>query len=174
MRRIGMLVLGMVFSLPAFAKHRGTIALDAMTTPGRHFGIGYYVSDHLSVRPSLGLGYSGQTGMFVDAGADLRFELQPENTWTLYTTGTAYYRSGRTALNGPAGAQAISADQQGAHYGAGAGLRRRVNDRLMLFLDGRYVRAARASVGTQSSFGQFRIDPQNQMIASLGLSFALR
>ena len=112
--------------------------------------------------------------MFVDVGTDLRFELQPDNAWTLYGTTSAYYRSGRSRLSGPASAQAARVDQQGVQYGAGAGLLRRVNDRLALFLDGRYLRSGQASTGTQTSFGQFRLDPQNQLVASLGLSFTLR
>ena len=174
MRRVAMLLLGLGFASPSLAQHKGAVVLDAMTTPGRHFGLGYYVSDRISLRPSLGLSYAAQNGMFVDVGTDLRFELQPDNAWTLYGTTSAYYRNGRSQLSSRAGSQTARADQQGVHYGAGAGLLRRVNDRLALFLDGRYVRSGQASTGTQTSFGQFRLDPQSQLVASLGLSFSLR
>ncbi len=134
---LSLLVLGLstpVFALdagttPAGTGEKGTIALDAMTTPGRHFGIGFYVTDHLSLRPSLGIGYSDYAGVF--------------------------------------------ATYDGLYYGAGLGVRRRVGDRLSFVLDGRYLHTANPVVGS-SSFGQFRLDGQNQIVASLGLSFNLR
>jgi hypothetical protein len=47
---------------PVFAEEQGLVFLDAMSTPGRHFGIGYYFTDRLSVRPSLGIGFSNAPG----------------------------------------------------------------------------------------------------------------
>ena len=51
------------------AQERGSLTLDAMTTPGRHIGFAYYVTDRLSVRPSLGVGYSAQYGTEINLGA---------------------------------------------------------------------------------------------------------
>jgi hypothetical protein len=64
----------------------------------------------------------------------------------------------------------------GAQYGAGVGVRRRFHDRLMVVLDTRYLRTGSANLSTTalpSSFGQYRIDNRNQVVASLGLSFSL-
>jgi len=175
MRRALLSLVLMGLSSPVFAQQRGTIALDAMTTPGRHFGIGYYVTDHLSLRPSLGIGYSDYAGVFVTAGADLRYELSPERNWTVYAAGSVLYRGGQNASYAAAETRPRTAytNYDGMYYGAGLGVQRRVNDRLSFLLDGRYLHTA-SGVVSSSSFGQFRLDAQNQIVASLGLSFNLR
>lgn len=177
MRRslLSLLVLGL--STPAFAQ----ISLDAMTTPGRHFGMGFYVTDHLSLRPSLGLGYSDYSGVVVNAGADVRYDFSPDRDWSLYATGSLFYQGGpdRSYASGTSRPRTGYADYtsyasyDGLYYGAGVGVRRRVGERLAFMLDGRYLHTATSSVSS-SSLGQFRIDGQNQVVASLGLSFYLK
>ena len=71
---------------------KGTISIDAMTTPGRHFGMGFYVTDHLSLRPTLGFGYSDFSGMLVNVGADLRYDFTPDRDWSLYALGSVFYQ----------------------------------------------------------------------------------
>ena len=68
-----------VLSAPAMAQDRGSFVLDAMTTPGRRLRLGYYLADGLSVRPSLGVGYS-------------RACTAPRSTW-------AWTCAGRSCLN---------------------------------------------------------------------------
>ena len=151
---------------------QGTFTLDAMTTPGRHMGFGFYLSNRVSIRPMLGLGYSDLGGTFYNVGADLRVETTPANNWSFYAVATGSYSGGQDAANRRG--RNVYAQADGGQYGAGVGVRRRVHDWLMLVLDTRYLRWSGASLSTQpSSFGQVRIDDSSQFVASLGLSFAL-
>ncbi len=157
---------------------KGTIALDVMTTPGRHFGLGFYVTDHLSLRPTLGIGYSDYSGVFVNAGADLRYDFSPDRDWSLYALGSLYYQGGQDAYSPTRSGQGYDSNlsytsYDGVYYGAGLGVRRRVGERFAVMLDGRYFHTA-ASQTSSSSFGQFRIDGQDSIVASLGLSFYLK
>jgi len=52
MRRSALSLALFCLAAPAMPPGKGAFALDAMTTPGRHFGVGYYLSDRLSLRPS--------------------------------------------------------------------------------------------------------------------------
>ena len=80
-------------AVPAYAEEQGLVFLDAMTTPGRQFGIGYYFTERLSVRPSLGIGFSGQYGTTFNLGGDARFDLLPGHRVSPYlTAGFNYIR----------------------------------------------------------------------------------
>lgn len=155
---------------------KGTISIDAMTTPGRHFGMGFYITDHLSLRPTLGLGYSDFSGMLVNVGADLRYDFTPDHDWSLYALGSVFYQGGEDAtyigppMPGARTFQSVSSD--GMYYGAGLGVRRRIGDRFSVMLDGRYLHTANSV--PQSSFGQYSFDEQNSVVASLGVSFYLK
>jgi hypothetical protein len=158
---------------------KGTISIDAMTTPGRHFGMGFYVTDHLSLRPTIGLGYSDFSGMMVNVGADLRYDFSPDRDWSLYAMGSAYYEGGNDPVYSsrpPTGSgyqdYTSVSSYDGFYYGAGLGVRRRVGDRFAVMLDGRYLHTANSVSG--SSFGLYAIDGQNSVVASLGLSFYLK
>lgn len=173
MRRSLFVLLALGMSASAFAQQRGTIALDAMTTPGRHFGLGFYITDRLSLRPSLGIGYAGSSGTYVNAGADLRYDITRHGDWSLYATTSAFYQNGGRSLYGPSGSQSVLVDPAGLQYGGGLGLRRRITDRLAVMLDGRYVHTPSYDPGT-SPFGTFRLNDQNRIVGALGLTFNLR
>jgi hypothetical protein len=125
-------------AMPAAAQQRGSFALDAMTTPGRHFGAGYYVTDGLSLRPSLGLGIAQGYGTTFNLGADLRYEFLRERRVSPYVAGSYnFLRSpyltesvGGVVRNDPASL---------ARWGGGGGLRGRITDRVSLFADGRVM-----------------------------------
>jgi hypothetical protein len=78
-------------SMPALAQEKGSVAIDAMTTPGRHFGIGYYITDRLSLRPSLGLSSGGAYGTEFNFGTDVRFELLPYSRFSPYAAASLNY-----------------------------------------------------------------------------------
>ena len=146
---------------------KGTVAVNLMTAPG-HFGVGFYVTDHLSLVPVLGIGYSDFSGVTYNAGADLRYDFSPDRDWSFYALGSAFYQGGQDGTYD----YTSGGGYDGFYYGAGLGVRRRVTDRLAFMLDGRYLHTATTQTG--SSFGQFRIDGQNSVVASLGLSFYLK
>ena len=80
-------VLGL--AAPVFAQQSGSVALDATTAYGRTFGAGFYVSDHLSLRPSLGFGYSGNSGAVFNVGSEVRWDFHNQSRFTPYTGGTS-------------------------------------------------------------------------------------
>ena len=82
-------VLG--FAAPALAQQSGSVALDATTAYGRTFGAGFYVSDHLSLRPSLGFGYSGTEGAFFNLGSEVRWDFHNQSRFTPYTAASFNY-----------------------------------------------------------------------------------
>jgi hypothetical protein len=154
---------------------KGTISIDAMTTPGRHFGMGFYVTNHLSIRPTLGIGYSDFTGVTMNVGTDLRYDFTPDRDWSVYAMGSVFYQGGQDAAYvtrpGYPGST-IASGYDGLYYGAGVGVRRRIRDRFAVMLDGRYLHTANTVSG--SSFGQYNIDGQNSVVAALGVSFYLK
>jgi len=151
---------------------KGSFTIDAMTTSGRHMGFGFYLSDRVSIRPALGFGLSGFGGSFYTVGADLRVETHPANRWSFYGVATGSYRGGEDFRLRTSGGQSIYASQ-GALYGVGVGVRRRVHDRLMFVLDTRYLRSSEQNPSTiQTSLGQLG-DKRNHFVTSFGLSFAL-
>jgi len=74
MRLLGAVAVLVGLAAPAMAQSQGSFAIDAMTTPGRHVGFGYYFTDGLSLRPSLGAGYAEGYGMTFNLGTELRWE----------------------------------------------------------------------------------------------------
>ena len=141
---------------PVFAQDQGSVVLDAMTTPGRHFGVGYYFTDRLSIRPSLGIGYSGQYGTTFNLGADARYELLPTSRFSPYlTAGVSYVRDpylvtydpnsgvtpGQTPGQRPGQTPGYSSGQTSnvTRFGAGAGFRTRIKYGLSLVGEGRVM-----------------------------------
>ena len=133
----------------ASAQERGSFVVDAMTTPGRHVGIGFYITDGLSLRPSLGFGYSGQYGTTFNLGADLRWEVRTGNRVSPYlTAGFNYLRSPYVVQYDATGSP--TGDSNLARYGAGAGLRARIKYGLSAVAEGRVMNSE-----LQNAFGGF-------------------
>lgn len=127
------------FAAPAAAQQqRGAFALDAMTTPGRHFGAGYYVTDGLSLRPSLGFGYSQGYGTAFNLGTDIRYEFLTGHRISPYLAGSwNFLRS--PYLTESVGGVVRNDPSSIARWGGGGGLRGRINDRFSVFADGRVM-----------------------------------
>jgi hypothetical protein len=160
-------------SAPALAQGRGSLALDAMTTPGRHFGVGYYITDALSVRPSLGAGYAAGYGAEINLGADLRYELMPGRRVTPYLTGSFnYLRSPALARLGSGGVPVADADPNFARYGGGLGVRTQLKPRLALVGEGRVMSSAFRDVTVGGFLGQQGLEPGAHFEAAVGLSYA--
>src|SRR5262245_10534090 len=106
---------------PVLAQDQGSFALDAMTTPGRHFGAGYYVTDGFSLRPSLGLGYAQDYGFTYNLGVDTRYEFLTANRVSPYVAaGISYLRSPYVVQYDASGG-GFGTDSGIARYGAGVG-----------------------------------------------------
>jgi hypothetical protein len=137
-----------VVATPALAQDRGSFAVDAMTTPGRHFGAGYYVTERFSLRPSLGFGYSGEFGATYNLGADFRFELLPGSRLSPYLVGginalrSPYLVADTGSLPSPGtpgGTFQPGSSSNITRYGAGAGLRTRLKYGISLIGEGRVM-----------------------------------
>ena len=88
------LALGLTLGLagPCLAQsNRGAYAVDAMIAPTTGLGFAYYVTDGLSLRPWLGLGYSDYQGFFANVGAQLRYEFGTGWTVSPYLSASAQY-----------------------------------------------------------------------------------
>lgn len=179
-------VLGLVVAAagPAYAQsNRGAFAIDAMIAPTTGFGFAYYVTDGLSLRPWLGLGYSDYSGFFANAGAQLRFEPMPAATVSPYLSATAQYSRYGDAPVTAAGRPASGGTQQraysetpgsGGQLGAGAGLRYRVAASVSLFAEGRVMRTTYSLPSASAGWATWGIDDRTRAEVVLGLSHLIR
>jgi outer membrane protein with beta-barrel domain len=133
----------LALSVPLMAQDRGSFVIDAMTTPGRHLGLGYYLTDGLSVRPSLGIGYSELYGTTFDLGVDLRWEMMPGHRVSPYATGSInYFREPYMVPVDASGSPLTNASQDMTRYGAGLGVRARLKYNISLVAEGLVMNAA--------------------------------
>lgn len=163
----------LTLSVPAMAQERGSFTLDAMTTPGRHFGFGYYITDGLSVRPSLGAEYSGDYGMTFNLGGDLRWEFLTNSRFSPYLAASFnYLRSPYLVAYDPGGSSFQAGDSNVTRYGAGAGIRARLKYRLSLYGEGRVMNSAFQDVPGHALSSQQYVKDGAHFEAALGLSYA--
>lgn len=167
-------VLGL--ASPVLAQQAGSIALDATTAYGRTFGAGVYVSDHLSLRPTLGFAYSGTSGAVFNLGSEVRWDFHNETRFTPYTAASFnYMRSPYLSAFDPSGLAVLSDRSNIARYGAGLGVRTRINDRLSVIADGRMMNSAvRDVTGTGTLYRQRAVETGAHFEGALGLSFLLK
>jgi hypothetical protein len=155
-------------AVPAMAQQRGSFALDAMTTQGRHFGAGYYITDGLSLRPSLGFEYS-DFGASFNLGADARWELLTANRVSPYISASFnYLRSPYLTQAGSGGRETANI----ARYGGGLGVRTRITRGLSAVADGRLLNSAFRTASGTGGFGQQVVDRGAHFEAAVGLSYA--
>ncbi|HEY6552085.1 MAG TPA: hypothetical protein VI669_01950 [Vicinamibacteria bacterium] len=173
MRVLAASVVLVGLSAPAIAQERGSVVVDAMTTPGRHFGIGYYVTDRLSIRPSLGIGHSQQLGTTFNFGADTRFELLPDRRFSPYlTAGFNYVRDPYLVPYDPTGAS-LGRLTNVARYGGGAGFRTRIKYGLSLVGEGRVMNSELRDGSGAFYQGQQSVRSGAHFQAAVGLSYTL-
>jgi hypothetical protein len=157
-------------SVSAMAQERGSVVLDAMTTAGRHFGVGYYITDGISLRPSLGFGYSGQYGTTFNLGTDVRWEFRTGDRVSPYlTAGFNYLRSPYLAQYDSAGS--LTGDSNVARYGGGLGLRARIKYGLSLVGEGRVMNSELRDLSGSGFYGQQGVRSGAHVEGILGLSY---
>jgi hypothetical protein len=158
--------------VPAAAQERGSVFMDAMTTPGRHFGIGYYVTDRLSIRPSLGVAFSGQYGTTFNLGGDTRFDLLPGSRWSPYlTAGFNFIRDPYLTPYDPTGSS-LGQARNVTRYGGGVGFRTRIKYGLSLMGEGRVMSSALRDTPGGSFYGQQSVQNGAHFEAAAGVSYA--
>jgi hypothetical protein len=180
-----LLGLALALASPALAQaNRGSFGLDAMVAPTTGLGFAYYVTDGLSLRPWLGLGYSDYSGVYANVGVQLRWEISAQSQWSPYVSGTALYSHNGVVSVIPAsstgtpgrpntgsGYQPLSVQSNAGQFGLGAGLRRRVSQSLALFAEGRvmYTTYPLGTAGT--GWSTTRISDNSRAEAVLGLTY---
>jgi hypothetical protein len=143
-----------------------------MTTPGRHFGFGYYLTDALSLRPSLGAGYAGGYGMTFNLGTEARWEMLSARRVSPYASASINYLRDPSLLQIDAtGAPLVNADSNILRYGAGLGVRGRINWGLSAVLEGRVMNSELDTSIGRGYQGLPTVQDGAHFEAALGLSY---
>ena len=165
---------------PALAQsNRGAFGVDARVAPTTGVGFVYYVTDGLSLRPWLGLGYSDYEGFFANVGAQLRFEPAPSLTLSPYLSATAqysHYGNSEARIVPPGGASYQPMVPVGdlGQLGAGAGLRYRLSGSLALFGEGRVMYATSPMGSYDAGWSTIGINDRTRAEVVLGVSYIFR
>lgn len=169
MRLFAASVVLLGLTTPVFAEEQGLVFLDAMTTPGRHFGIGYYFTDRLSIRPSLGIGFSGQYGTTFNLGGDARFDLLPGRRVSPYLTAGFNYIRDQYLLTYDSRGVTTGEPSNVMRFGGGAGFRAPIKFGLSLMGEARVMNSeVRDTPG-----GYQTIQSGAHFEAAVGISYAL-
>ena len=173
--------LALAVSSPALAQsNRGAFAVDGMIAPTAGFGFGYYVTDGLSLRPWLGLGYSDYQGFFANVGAQLRYEVASGWTVSPYLSASAQYTHSSSAViaepvrPGSSGSPALAFQGSGGQFGGGAGLRVRVASSLSLFAEGRVLYTTYPISQLRQGWSAFDLGDRTRGEVVLGASYLFR
>jgi len=179
-RTIVFLGLAAATAGPALAQsNQGAFGLDAFVAPNTGLGFSYYITDGLSLRPWLGLGYSDYSGFYANVGAQLRYEFSADARLSPYFSAMAQYshygNSGVTqgGMAGTAYQPPVLQSDLG-QFGAGAGLRYRVSDSLALFTEGRVMHATSPLGAYGTGWSSISVNDQTHIDAVLGLTYFLR
>ena len=158
-------------STAAGAQDRGTVAVDLMTTPGRHVGFGYSLTHRLSLRPSVGVAYSPNYGTSFNVGTDLRWELLPASRVSPYVTASFnYLRDPGIVQYDTRGVFRPDASPNLARYGAGLGLHAHVSRRVSLVAEGRLMNSELREL-SDGYYNQQHIKAGAHFEGALGLSY---
>jgi hypothetical protein len=161
------------------AQATGAFGLDAFVAPTTGLGFSYYVTDGLSLRPWLGLGYSDYSGFYANLGAQLRYEIGADRVLAPYLSATAQYshygNSGVTqgGMTGNVYQPAVLESDVG-QLGAGAGLRYRVSGSLALFTEGRVMYATSPMGAYGTGWSSIDVNDQTRVDVVLGLTYLFR
>jgi hypothetical protein len=158
------------------ASNRGAFALDAMVAPTTGFGFGYYVTEGLSLRPWLGLGYDGY-GFYANLGTQLRYEFGAGSTVAPFLSASALYShtpSAAIAEPGTGGAsRQVVYQGDGAQFGAGAGLRVQLSRSFSLFGEGRVLYATYPISALEQGWSSFDMGDRTRGELVFGLTYLM-
>jgi hypothetical protein len=184
-RTLALLWLAAAVASPALAQgNQGSFGLDAMVAPTTGLGFAYYVTDGLSLRPWVGLGYSDYSGVYANVGAQLRWEIAADRRWSPYVSASALYsHNGAVSMTttSPTGTtgrpdtgsgyQPYSVQSNAGQFGVGVGLRRRMSRSLALFAEGRvmYTTYPMGTAGT--GWASTQVNENSRAEAVFGLTY---
>jgi hypothetical protein len=175
------LVLGLAGNALAQG-NQGAFAIDGMFAPTTRLGFGYYVTDGLSLRPWVGVGYSDYQGFFANVGTQLRFEFAPDSELSPYLSGVAQYtHNGAAPVAAPAGQtgaggayQPVAIQSNYGELGAGAGVRYRISRSVSAFGEARVVHATAPYGSYGSGWSTIAVNDQTRAQVVLGVTYLFR
>jgi hypothetical protein len=154
----------------------GALAIDTMVAPTMGFGLGYYVTDGLSLRPWVGLGYSSY-GFYANLGAQVRYEFGAGSTVAPFLSASALYShtpSAAIAEPGTGGAsRQVVYQGDGAQFGAGAGLRFQLSRSFSLFGEGRVLYATYPISALEQGWSSFDMGDRTRGELVFGLTYLM-
>jgi hypothetical protein len=166
---------------PALAQsNRGALGLDARFAPTTSLGVSYYVTDGLSLRPWLGLGYSEFSGFYASVGGQLRYELRAQPRLSPYVSAIALYShfgndgSTPTLVVRNAASQPLVLANDLGQFGAGVGLRLRLTRNVALFAEGSALRTTSAMGSLGTGWSTIGINDRTRVDVILGLTYLFR
>jgi hypothetical protein len=179
MRRTALLLgLALTAATSSWAQsHRGDFGVDATVAPTTTVGFAYYVTDGLSLRPWLGLGYSSYGGFFANVGAQVRLEPLPAATLSPYVSASAQYSNAGDAVNAYQNAPAsrpLPVLGNGGQFGVGLGLRYSLGAPISVFAEGRIVRTTYSLSTVRTGWSAIGIDDRTRAEVVLGLTYLFR
>ncbi len=182
-RTLVFLSLAMAAASPTLAQgYRGAFGLDAMVAPTTGLGFAYYVTDGLSVRPWVGLGYSDFSGVYANVGAQLRWEMIADDRWSPYVSASALYsHNGAVSIATPTGTagrpdagsgyEPYSVQSNAGQFGVGAGLRRRMSQSLSLFAEARLMYTTYPMGTSGSGWATSQLNDNSRAEGVIGLTY---
>jgi hypothetical protein len=165
---------------PALAQsNRGAFGLDAMVAPTTGVGFAYYITDGLSVRPWLGLGYSGYNGFYANVGAQARYEFGRGPVAPYLSAVAQYSHNGSVPVSASGSYATARYDQVSSvgdlgQLGGGAGVRFRLSNSLSLFGEGRFMYTTVPMGAYGTGWSTVSLNDQTRFDAVLGLTYLLR
>lgn len=167
----------MASTRPALAQEKGRFVIDALAAPELGgLGFGYYFTDRISLRPSLGFGHSSLEGTFYTVGGSLRYYLRPQRRLAPYVEAhAAYVHNQVVPLDASDPSRGYEVEAHGARLGLGAGLRYGLNRRFALFSEARLTHSTtpRAFDSNYGDWGRVRLGDQDHFELGLGVTFTL-
>lgn len=173
MRLFAVWIVLVSLTAPTVAQEQGSVVVDAMTTRGRHFGMGYYLTDRLSVRPSLGINRSEQFGTTFNFGADSRFELLPGRRVSPYLTAGFNFLHDSSLTRYDATSSTFAETSNLMRYGGGLGVRARVKYGLCVVGEGRVMNSELRDAAKGPMYGQ-TVESGAHFEVAVGVSYTLR
>jgi hypothetical protein len=176
-RTVAFLVLAAATAGPALAQsNQGAFGLDAFVAPNTGVGFSYYITDGLSLRPWVGLGYSDYSGFYANLGAQLSYELRTSGRLSPYLSASAQYSHYGNSTYAPsttAGTvyQPYAMNGNVGQLGAGAGVRYRVSGSLALFGEGRVMYATSPMGSYNLGWSSVQVNDRTHVDAVLGLTY---
>jgi len=175
-RTVVLFAAALAAAAPALAQsNRGRVGIDAMVAPTSSLGVAFYLTDGLSLRPWLGLGYSDYSGFFANTGAQLRYELAAASRLSPYVSATAQF----SHIGNPSGAsvpvsgvvdQQLAQESNVGQFGSGLGARYRLPGNLALFGEGRVMYATSPTYGG-SGWTTVDVNDRTRVDLALGLTY---